>query len=106
MRHGTAFGGAQPLIRLEVGRDVTASELRNDWILVHEMVHLALPEVPPGAERIRLGSVDLAARRIAGHRGTAVVLADGDPGFFGRERMERARTRDAARVAAARRRRP
>ncbi|MFF4371043.1 precorrin-6y C5,15-methyltransferase (decarboxylating) subunit CbiE [Streptomyces sp. NPDC001594] len=45
--------------------------------------HLALPEVPPGAERIRLGSIGLAARRIAGHRGTAVVLADGDPGFFG-----------------------
>ncbi|MFD3501167.1 precorrin-6y C5,15-methyltransferase (decarboxylating) subunit CbiE [Streptomyces sp. NPDC058676] len=45
--------------------------------------HLALPEVPPGAERIRLGSVALAARRIAGRRGTAVVLADGDPGFFG-----------------------
>jgi precorrin-6B C5,15-methyltransferase / cobalt-precorrin-6B C5,C15-methyltransferase len=45
--------------------------------------HLALPEVPPGAERIRLGSIELAARRIAGHRGSAVVLADGDPGFFG-----------------------
>ncbi|NEC87229.1 precorrin-6y C5,15-methyltransferase (decarboxylating) subunit CbiE [Streptomyces sp. SID12501] len=45
--------------------------------------HLALPEVPPAAERVRLGSVDLAAPRIAGHRGTAVVLADGDPGFFG-----------------------
>ncbi|MGW0791318.1 precorrin-6y C5,15-methyltransferase (decarboxylating) subunit CbiE [Streptomyces sp. NPDC002911] len=45
--------------------------------------HLALPEVPGSAERIRLGSVDLAARRIAGHRGSAVVLADGDPGFFG-----------------------
>ncbi|MGW7404404.1 precorrin-6y C5,15-methyltransferase (decarboxylating) subunit CbiE [Streptomyces sp. NPDC054833] len=45
--------------------------------------HLALPEVPRAAERIRLGSVALAARRIAAHRGTAVVLADGDPGFFG-----------------------
>ncbi|GAA2394542.1 precorrin-6y C5,15-methyltransferase (decarboxylating) subunit CbiE [Streptomyces glaucosporus] len=52
--------------------------------------HLALPEVPPGAERIRLGSVALAARRIAGHRGTAVVLADGDPGFFGVVRTLRA----------------
>ncbi|MCT2588622.1 precorrin-6y C5,15-methyltransferase (decarboxylating) subunit CbiE [Streptomyces sp. N2-109] len=52
--------------------------------------HLALPEVPPGAERIRLGSVSLAARRIAGHRGTAVVLADGDPGFFGVVRTLRA----------------
>ncbi|MEV1046502.1 precorrin-6y C5,15-methyltransferase (decarboxylating) subunit CbiE [Streptomyces sp. NPDC049916] len=53
--------------------------------------HLALPEVPPDAERIRLGSVDLAARRIAGHRGSAVVLADGDPGFFGVVRTLRAR---------------
>ncbi|MEU6376433.1 precorrin-6y C5,15-methyltransferase (decarboxylating) subunit CbiE [Streptomyces sp. NPDC046909] len=52
--------------------------------------HLALPEVPPTAERIRLGSVALAARRITGHRGTAVVLADGDPGFFGVVRTLRA----------------
>ncbi|MEU6648014.1 precorrin-6y C5,15-methyltransferase (decarboxylating) subunit CbiE [Streptomyces sp. NPDC046900] len=52
--------------------------------------HLALPEVPPTAERIRLGSVGLAARRIAAHRGTAVVFADGDPGFFGVVRTLRA----------------
>ncbi|MFD7227343.1 precorrin-6y C5,15-methyltransferase (decarboxylating) subunit CbiE [Streptomyces sp. NPDC059881] len=52
--------------------------------------HLALPEVPANAERIRLGSVDLAARRIAGHRGSPVVLADGDPGFFGVVRTLRA----------------
>ncbi|MFF5158714.1 precorrin-6y C5,15-methyltransferase (decarboxylating) subunit CbiE [Streptomyces sp. NPDC000348] len=52
--------------------------------------HLALPEVPPGAERVRLGSVALAARRVAAHRGTAVVLADGDPGFFGVVRALRA----------------
>ncbi|MEV6014179.1 MULTISPECIES: precorrin-6y C5,15-methyltransferase (decarboxylating) subunit CbiE [unclassified Streptomyces] len=52
--------------------------------------HLELPEVPDGAERVRLGSVGLAARRIAGHRGTAVVLADGDPGFFGIVRTLRA----------------
>ncbi|MEU6589048.1 precorrin-6y C5,15-methyltransferase (decarboxylating) subunit CbiE [Streptomyces sp. NPDC046881] len=52
--------------------------------------HLALPEVPPAAERVRLGSLALAARRIAAHRGTAVVLADGDPGFFGVVRTLRA----------------
>ncbi|MEU2437792.1 precorrin-6y C5,15-methyltransferase (decarboxylating) subunit CbiE [Streptomyces rubradiris] len=52
--------------------------------------HLALPEVPPAAERVRLGSLPLAARRIAAHRGTAVVLADGDPGFFGVVRTLRA----------------
>ncbi|MDQ0797436.1 precorrin-6y C5,15-methyltransferase (decarboxylating) subunit CbiE [Streptomyces sp. B1I3] len=52
--------------------------------------HLALPEIPERAERIRLGSVDLAARRIAGHRGSPVVLADGDPGLFGVVRTLRA----------------
>lgn len=36
-----------------------------------------------GAERMALGSVTLVARRIADHRGTAVVVAEGDPGFFG-----------------------
>ena len=39
--------------------------------------------LPPGAERMALGSVTLVARRIADHRGTAVVVAEGDPGFFG-----------------------
>ncbi|WP_404815843.1 precorrin-6y C5,15-methyltransferase (decarboxylating) subunit CbiE [Streptomyces thermolineatus] len=45
--------------------------------------HLALPDVPAAAERVLVGSLELAARRIAAHRGTAVVFADGDPGFFG-----------------------
>ncbi|MFJ5549049.1 precorrin-6y C5,15-methyltransferase (decarboxylating) subunit CbiE [Streptomyces sp. NPDC093225] len=52
--------------------------------------HLDLAEIPPAAERVRLGSIGLAARTIAGHRGTAVVLADGDPGFFGVVRALRA----------------
>ena len=42
----------------------------------------ALP-VPAGAARIALGNVRLAVRRIAEHRGAAVVVAEGDPGFFG-----------------------
>ena len=52
--------------------------------------HLDLSHAPEGAERIVLGSIDIAARRIAKHRGTAVVLADGDPGFFGVVRALRA----------------
>ncbi|MGW2539582.1 precorrin-6y C5,15-methyltransferase (decarboxylating) subunit CbiE [Kitasatospora sp. NPDC001574] len=39
--------------------------------------------VPPAAERVILGSIRPAARRIAEHRGAAVVIAEGDPGFFG-----------------------
>ncbi len=45
VRHGTTYGTRVPFIRLQLGRDVTADELRDDWVLVHEMVHLALPEV-------------------------------------------------------------
>jgi hypothetical protein len=45
VRHGTTYGMRVPFIRLQIGRQVTGEELRNDWVLVHEMVHLALPEV-------------------------------------------------------------
>jgi hypothetical protein len=45
VRHGTTYGMRVPFIRLQLGREVTAEELHEDWVLVHEMVHLALPEV-------------------------------------------------------------
>lgn len=45
VRFGQAFGGPAPFVRLDVGREVTAEALTNDWIAVHEMVHLALPGV-------------------------------------------------------------
>ncbi|GAA0925974.1 precorrin-6y C5,15-methyltransferase (decarboxylating) subunit CbiE [Streptomyces thermoalcalitolerans] len=70
--------------------DAARSALSAATLVAGAAHHLALPEVPPTAERIRLGSVALAARRIAAHRGTAVVLADGDPGFFGVVRTLRA----------------
>ncbi|MFI1410208.1 precorrin-6y C5,15-methyltransferase (decarboxylating) subunit CbiE [Streptomyces sp. NPDC020707] len=70
--------------------DAARSALGAATLVAGAAPHLALPEVPPTAERIRLGSVVLAARRIAAHRGTAVVLADGDPGFFGVVRTLRA----------------
>lgn len=70
--------------------DAARSALGAATLVVSAAHHLELPEVPENAERVRLGSVALAARRIAGHRGTAVVLADGDPGFFGVVRTLRA----------------
>jgi hypothetical protein len=42
---GTTFGYRAAAIRLVVGRDVTEAELRNDWKAVHEMTHLAHPDV-------------------------------------------------------------
>lgn len=70
--------------------DAARSALGAATLVAGAAHHLALPEVPRTAERVRLGSVALAARRIAAHRGTAVVLADGDPGFFGVVRTLRA----------------
>ncbi|WP_415948658.1 precorrin-6y C5,15-methyltransferase (decarboxylating) subunit CbiE [Streptomyces sp. KLOTTS4A1] len=70
--------------------DAARSALGAATLVAGAAHHLALPEIPAGAERIRLGSVSLAGRRIARHRGTAVVLADGDPGFFGVVRTLRA----------------
>jgi hypothetical protein len=46
---GTTFGHARGraggFIRVRVGRAVTAAQLVDDWVLVHEMIHLALPDV-------------------------------------------------------------
>jgi len=45
VRSGKTFGYDGGFIRVMVGKDVTASELSNDWVLVHEMTHLALPDI-------------------------------------------------------------
>ena len=47
VRFGRAFSGENPRIRVVVGENITAEALRKDWIMVHEMVHLAMADVPP-----------------------------------------------------------
>ena len=46
VRFGRAFGGEKPFVRVDVGEDVDPEALRRDWVLVHEMVHLAMANVP------------------------------------------------------------
>jgi hypothetical protein len=46
VRFGQAFGGDSPFLRIVVGEHVTPEVLRRDWIMVHEMVHLAMADVP------------------------------------------------------------
>ena len=53
--------------------------------------HLAHPDIPPGVETALMGEVSPLIDRIADLRGDAVVLAAGDPGFFGVLRALRAR---------------
>jgi hypothetical protein len=45
-RGGKAFGWRGPLITILLGRDATMATLGDDWLLTHEMVHLALPSLP------------------------------------------------------------
>ena len=43
---GTTFGYDGSMIRVLVGRGADAAAFKRDWVLVHEMTHLALPMVP------------------------------------------------------------
>src|SRR5262249_3856173 len=53
--------------------------------------HLRVVPVPPQAEQRELKHLDEALDAIAAHQGPTVVLASGDPGFFGIVRPLRAR---------------
>jgi len=46
IRGGTTWGYRGAAIRIPLGRDATEDVLRRDWVMVHEMVHTALPDMP------------------------------------------------------------
>lgn len=43
---GKSFGYPAALIRMAVGAGTTARQFRGDWMMAHEMVHLAFPSLP------------------------------------------------------------
>src|SRR2546423_3849377 len=45
LRGGTTWGYRGAAIRIPIGRDSTEDVLRRDWVMVHEMVHTALPDL-------------------------------------------------------------
>jgi hypothetical protein len=45
VRNGKAYPGPGSGIEINVGREVSGEALTADWVLVHEMIHLALPEL-------------------------------------------------------------
>jgi hypothetical protein len=45
VHHGQTWGRDGGMIRIRVGSETQASELANDWMLTHEMVHLGFPSV-------------------------------------------------------------
>lgn len=46
VRGGTTWGYRGAAIRVLIGRQASEEDLRRDWVMVHEMVHLALPDLP------------------------------------------------------------
>lgn len=45
VRGGTTWGYRGAAIRLPIGRDAGVDDLKRDWVIVHEMVHTALPDL-------------------------------------------------------------
>jgi hypothetical protein len=45
VRGGTTWGYRGAAIRIPLGRDAGMDDLKRDWVMVHEMVHLALPDL-------------------------------------------------------------
>jgi hypothetical protein len=91
---GVSFGVPSPLIRIRLGRDVSDAQLRDDWILTHEMVHLAVPQLPLRQRWLHEGIatyVEALARGQAGQTSASAVwqgwyraMAQGQPAVHDR----------------------
>jgi hypothetical protein len=76
---GTTYANPGAYIRVRLGREVSAAQLQADWVLVHEMTHLALPDT--GEEHAWLSEgiatyVEGIARVQAGNRTEADVWTE------------------------------
>jgi hypothetical protein len=76
---GKTFASPDAFIRVQVGGEVTNAQLTADWVLVHEMTHLALPDT--GEEHAWLSEgiavyVEGVARVQAGNRSETDMWAE------------------------------
>jgi hypothetical protein len=79
VRNGRSFGDDGALTTITVGEHATPSELKDDWILTHEMVHWAFPSVAQRHHWIEEGSatyVEPIARSLAHNLTPARVWGD------------------------------
>jgi hypothetical protein len=68
--HGKTWGDRGAVIRISVGQYATEADLNDDWMLVHEMVHLALPSLGDRQHWLEEGSatyVEPIARVLIGN---------------------------------------
>ena len=77
---GTTFPGDIPVIQIRVGREAsTAALMTGDWVMVHEMIHLAFPYMDGEHDWMAEGIavyVESIARVQAGHVPEAQIWRD------------------------------
>jgi hypothetical protein len=76
---GRAWGHRGAAVRITLGEQVTEAELAQDWVLVHEMIHLAFPSVPSRHHWIEEGLatyVEPIARAQHGHVDAGTVWSE------------------------------
>lgn len=76
---GVTFGDGMPVMRVGVGANADSEVLAKDWVLVHEMVHLAFPLMPRRHHWMEEGIatyVEPIARAQAGQLSDAKVWGD------------------------------
>jgi hypothetical protein len=55
IRHGITYPTDGGLILISVGRDADLATTKDDWVLIHEMIHLAFPSMPDDQHWIEEG---------------------------------------------------
>jgi len=76
---GKSFANPDAFIRVQLGREVTEAQLLADWVLVHEMTHLALPDTGEAHAWLSEGLatyVEGVARVQAGNRSEADLWSE------------------------------
>ena len=76
---GKSFANPHAFIRVQLGREVTEAQLLADWVLVHEMTHLALPDTGEAHAWLSEGLatyVEGVARVQGGNRSEADVWSE------------------------------
>ena len=76
---GKTFANPDAFIRVRLGRAVSGAQLESDWVLVHEMTHLALPDTGEAHAWLSEGIatyVEGVARVQAGNRSETDVWAE------------------------------
>ena len=79
VRSGKSFGYPYARVRISIGSSASETELEKDWMLVHELVHLAFPSVDDNHHWIEEGIatyVEPIARAEAGQLSAEKVWGD------------------------------